>query len=567
MKRKQITYIILLVLLSCVHACAQQPNGSAESKEQNKYRQDYVNALDTYSAVIGNIQQYFVDTIDIKQMNKRGIDAMLRGLDPFTEFIPAENTDDLKLMTTGEYAGVGAIISQRADSAVIIRNPMRGLPADEAGLKAGDRILRIDGKDFRKSNSPDVSQALKGVSGTLVKVEVERYGENKPLVFDVKRRKVQMPSVPYSGLIGKGVGYIGLNSFTDKSAAEIKTALQALKKEGASSLILDLRGNGGGVMQAAIEIVNLFVPRGKLVLETKGRNKETSASYHTSAEPVDLTMPVLVLIDEQSASSSEIVAGALQDMDRAVVMGRKSYGKGLVQATRGLPNGGILKLTTAKYYIPSGRCIQRLDYSHSNETGRAESVADSLRKTFFTAGGRPVLDAGGILPDIELKADTTPTLLYYLVANDKVFDYVTQYYYKHKSIATPESFAIDDADYAEFSELLLKSDFDYDRQSGKVLDRLEELAKLEGYLPEAKKEIEALKEKLKPNLKRDLQRLQKEIRKFLSSEIVTRYYYDEGTIRYALKSDKDVAAALELLQSNDGIYAKTLQAVPKLTSK
>lgn len=562
-----LSMFVMLFTGSFMTACAQQKAKTEQQIEEDRSRDQYIQSMDILSNVIGNVRMYFVDTVNINKMARRGIDAMLGGLDPYTEYIPYEDMDELKLMTTGEYAGVGAIIAQRPDSSVYIQSPMQGMPADEAGLIAGDRILTIDGKDFRKSTTPLVSQALKGVAGTIAKVTVMRYGETKPRTFAVKRRKVIMNTVPYSGMLDGSVGYIRLNGFTDKSAEEVRTAFFDLRdKKGAKSLVLDLRGNGGGLMQAAIEIVNLFVPKGKEVVTTRGRSAESAAVFRTLTEPVDTKIPIVVLIDGQSASSSEIVAGALQDMDRAVLMGQKSYGKGLVQTTRQLPYNGIIKLTTAKYYIPSGRCIQRMDYSQANQTGMATTIPDSLHKVFYTAAGRPVEDAGGILPDIEVKQDTAATLLYYIAVNNDVFDYVTDYFLRHKSIGQPETFSITDQDYAAFCRMMEEKKFDYDRQSGKMLEKLEELAKIEGYLPDANAELKALREKLKPNLARDLRRFKKEIMNHLNNEIVTRYYYERGSIRQSLPDDKVVKGAVRLLRDEPDRIARILSA-PKSTPK
>ena len=562
-----LSMFVMLFTGSFMTACAQQKAKTEQQIEEDRSRDQYIQSMDILSNVIGNVRMYFVDTVNINKMARRGIDAMLGGLDPYTEYIPYEDMDELKLMTTGEYAGVGAIIAQRPDSSVYIQSPMQGMPADEAGLIAGDRILSIDGKDFRKSTTPLVSQALKGVAGTIAKVTVIRYGETKPRTFAVKRRKVIMNTVPYSGMLDGSVGYIRLNSFTDKSAEEVRTAFFDLRdKKGAKSLVLDLRGNGGGLMQAAIEIVNLFVPKGKEVVTTRGRSAESAAVFRTLTEPVDTKIPIVVLIDGQSASSSEIVAGALQDMDRAVLMGQKSYGKGLVQTTRQLPYNGIIKLTTAKYYIPSGRCIQRMDYSQANQTGMATAIPDSLHKIFYTAAGRPVEDAGGILPDIEVKQDTAATLLYYIAVNNDVFDYVTDYFLRHKTISQPETFSITDQDYAAFCRMMEEKKFDYDRQSGKMLEKLEELAKIEGYLPDANAELKALREKLKPNLARDLRRFKKEIMNHLNNEIVTRYYYERGSIRQSLPDDKVVKEAVRLLRDESDRIARILSA-PKSTPK
>lgn len=532
---------------------------------QKNNKQAYAKALDIMGSSMAILDRYFVDTIDMERMSRYGIDAMLQSLDPYTEYYSKEDYDKLKMLTTGEYAGIGAIISQRPDSTVLISNPMEGMPAATAGLRAGDIILEVDGKDYRKATSEAVSTALKGSPGSKITILVQRMGEPKPRRFNFHRRKIVVPSIPYYGLTPRGYGYIALSSFTNHAASEVREALLELRnKHQIKGLILDLRGNGGGLMDDAIKIVSLFVPEGSIVVNTKGRaDAKLNETFRTKTKPIDTKLPLAILIDGQSASASEIVAGALQDMDRAVILGQKSYGKGLVQSTLQLPHEGTLKLTTAKYYIPSGRCIQRLDYGEARAGRGVKEVADSLKALFHTAGGRPVRDAGGILPDVEVKSDSLPTMIYYLSFNQDVFDWITAYCSKHTSIAQAKDFKISDADYKDFGRMLGEKKFDYDRQSLKALERLKEIAEFEGYLKSSSGLIDSLKKHLEPKLTRDLEALRPEIETFLNTSIIERYYYRRGVIERNLLRDKVVLEADKLL-ADEPRYKQILS--PQATS-
>jgi carboxyl-terminal processing protease len=488
----------------------------------------------------------------------------LKGLDPYTEYISEDEMEQLKFLTTGEYGGIGAYIRYR-EGGTVITEPFEGMPAAEAGLKAGDMIVAIDTVDATGlSSDKEVSELLKGVPNTKMTLKVRRPGEKKVRNFDIVRKQVIVEQVAYYGVYG-GTGYIYLKSFTDKSAQEVKTAFEKMKKDyQIESLILDLRDNGGGILEGAVQIVNLFVPKGKEVLTMKGRVSQWDRTYRTYNEPIDTVMPIAVLINGASASASEIVSGALQDMDRAVLVGQRSFGKGLVQSPRDLPYDGKVKITTNKYYIPSGRCIQQLDYSHRNPDGSVAAIPDSLTSVFYTENNRPVRDGGGIRPDFEIEEEKIPTMLYYLYADKDyiLFDYVTNWVSKHKTIPPAEDFVYSDEDYESFKKHIIEKNFEYDRQSGKALDALKEVAEFEGFTGEDSTLFIALEEKLKPNPERDLERYRKEIKALISSEIVKRYYYQRGEIKHNLRDDNTFKKALDMLKDRD-LYNKTLNPSPE----
>ena len=522
----------------------------AQAQNERANQRAYAKALDVIGSSMSMLDHYFVDTINIDKMSRLGIDAMLQSLDPYTEYYSKEDNDKLKLLTTGEYAGIGAVITQRPDSTVIINEPMEGMPAALAGLKAGDHILEVNGKDYRKSTSDVVSAALKGAPGSAITILVQRLGEAKPRRISFVRKKIVVSPVPYYGLTPRGYGYISLTSFTNSAANEVRSALLDMKaKHNIKGLILDLRGNGGGLLDEAVKIVSLFVPEGTVVVNTKGRPElKLNETFRTKLKPIDTTLPLVVLINGESASASEIVAGALQDMDRAVIVGRKSFGKGLVQSTLSLPHEGTLKLTTAKYYIPSGRCIQRLDYHESRLGREAKETPDSLKALFHTAAGRPVRDAGGIVPDVSIQKDSLPTMLYYLSYNPDVFDWVTKYTLKHAKIDSPQAFTLTDSEYADFVEMLKSKKFDYDRQSLKALDKLKEIAEFEGHLDgHAKMLVDSLRSALEPNLGKDLESMKTHVKKYLEGSIVSRYYYRRGVIERELIADPIMKEADSLL--------------------
>lgn len=515
--------------------------------------------LDIFNALVKEMEMFYVDSVDVEKSVRRGIDAMLDGLDPYTEYIPEQEMETLKMMTTGEYGGIGSYIRQRnTNGGVMIAEPNEGMPAALAGLKAGDLILKIDTTDVSQFPSDKVSELLKGVPNTKVTLLIQRPGEKKPRKVEIMRKQIQVKQVTWYGMKGDKVGYIYLKGFTDKSAQEVKEAFLDLKKNHQiESLILDLRNNGGGVLEGAVQIVGMFVPKGSEVISTKGKIKQWDRTYRTPVEPIDTTMPMAVLINGNSASASEIVSGSLQDLDRAILVGQRSFGKGLVQSTRDLPYDGKLKVTMSKYYIPSGRCIQQLDYTHRREDGSVEAIPDSLTSVFYTAKGRPVRDGGGIRPEFEVKEPKMPTLLYYLATDTVLFDYVTNWVIQHKEIGPVEQFAVTDADFEGLKAYAKEKNFTYDRQSEKALKNLKEIAEFEGYLEGDTTTMAALEQKFVPNLERDFDRSKEQIMDLLASEIVKRYYYQSGELIQNLKKDPVLEKAIEVLQNRE-LYQKTL---------
>ena len=526
-------------------------------KPQTERRFEVSKQLDILNAIVKEVEMFYVDSVETEKVVRRGIDAMLKGLDPYTEYYPEQETDNIKMLVTGEYGGVGAYIRAR-DGGVIISEPFEGMPAALAGLKAGDRILMIDTADVRKATTERVSELLKGTPNSKVVIKIERPGEKKPRKVEVTRKQVSLKQVVHYGVYGDSTGYIYLEGFKERSADEVREALEDLKQNHhIKSLVLDLRDNGGGLLSSAVQIVNLFVPKGREVLSTRGKMKLWDRTYRTTLDPVDSVIPLAVLINGNSASASEIVSGALQDMDRAVLIGNRSFGKGLVQTPRDLPYEGQIKITTSKYYIPSGRCIQQLDYSHRNADGSVSAVPDSLTSVFHTASGRPVRDGGGIRPDFEMEEKKTPTMLFYLVNDFAFFDFVTDWVRAHPTIAPAKDFVFPDADYESFKKRLKEANFTYDRQSEKALKSLREVAEYEGYLAEDSATFVALEARLKPNLDRDLERYKDDIKKLIAAEIIKRYYYQEGAMIENLKDDKTLQKALDVLADRE-LYRKTL---------
>lgn len=525
-----------------------------------------VKNLDIFNAIFKELDMFYVDTINPEKVIRYGIDAMLSQTDPYTEYYPEED-NTLKELTTGKFGGIGAAIRyyEKKDRIAIVE-PTEGMPATEMGLKAGDIIMSIDGKDMARNGmdarlfSDKVKDALRGEPGTTFILQVERPlpdGKSEAKDFKITRRTIQVPSVPYYGMLKNNVGYISLTEFTEKCSKDVKKALIELKQQGAQAIVIDLRGNGGGLLGEAVEIVNLFVPKGKEIVVMKGKVKEAGNTYKTMREPVDLEIPLAVLVDGMTASAAEIVSGSLQDLDRAVIVGNRTFGKGLVQTPRELPYNSSMKVTTAKYYIPSGRCIQAIDYSKRNPDGTFARTPDSLTNVFHTAAGREVRDGGGIRPDVEVKAEKFPNILFYLINDDVIFDYVTQYCMKHPSIPAVAEFKLTDADYADFKKLAKDQKFTYDRQSEKILKNLKEIAEFEGYMDDASSEFAALEKKLNHNLDRDLDNFSKEIRETISQEIVKRYYYQRGGVMQRLKEDPDLDKAIETLK-NKAEYKKLL---------
>lgn len=530
--------------------------GFAQNRSSNNF--SVASQIDVLGAICKELDLYYVDSLDAKKTVRVGIDAMLRQLDPYTVYYSQDDMGDLKMMTTGKYAGIGSMIRQYKTDQVIIAEPYEGSPAAKVGLKVGDILIDIDGKDLRGKTTSEVSDMLRGDPQTSFNLTVQRPGTEEPLTFKITRETITTPPVPYYGMLTDKVGYIDFTQFTDNCSALVRRALIEMRQQGATSLVLDLRDNGGGLLSEAQEIVNLFVPKGKTVAKLMGKSKSASNEYITKKEPLDLDMPIVVLVNGSTASSSEILSGALQDMDRAVIMGSRTYGKGLVQTARDLPYNGSIKLTTAKYYLPSGRCVQAIDYSHRNEAGRVERIADSLTHVFYTEAGREMRDGGGIRPDIEVKEDTVANITAYLAADEVLTDYGTQYCLKHDKPASVAEFQITDADFDEFCEMIKNSDFKYDKQTESLLKRLKDIAEFEGYLADASAEFEALEKKLNHNIDFDLQQNKHDIKMLMASEIVKRMFFQAGAVQESLKYDKLTRQAVELL-NDEAKYKEILK--------
>lgn len=527
--------------------------------------------LEIFNNLFKQLDLYYVDTLEADKLVKTATGSMLNTLDPYTEYYPDDERDDLKQMLTGKYAGIGSLIHySKNEDRCIISEPFENMPAAEGGLKAGDVILSIAGKDFGPKGSQNtneftesVSNALRGEPGTSFIVKIQRPGEDKPREIKLTRRAIKTPPISYYGMIAENTGYIYLSSFPEGAATDVRRAVIDLKQKGAKQLVLDLRNNGGGSMQEAIDLVNLFIGKGKTVVELKGKIKSANETYKTQREALDPDIPLAVLVNGNTASSSEITAGTLQDYDRAVVIGTRTYGKGLVQQTRPLPYDGVLKLTTSRYYIPSGRCIQAIDYSHRAANGAVNRIPDSLTNVFHTAAGRPVRDGGGIMPDSVVKVDSVANIVLYLnpgmITSDVLFNFVTEYTHRHATIDPPEKFDISDEEYENFKRYAKEHNFTYDRQSVKLLDNLKKVAKFEGY--DVAEDIKALEAKLTHNEDYDFEHWKPEIKKLLNNEIMLRYYYRRGLIRNSLNNDKTLDTALAVL-NNPQEYRKMLAPQP-----
>ena len=526
----------LTLAVSC-SACAQTEHSFEVSKN-----------IDIFNSLYRELDMLYVDTLDAKKVIEYGIDAMLSNLDPYTEYYSKEDMGDLKIMTTGKYGGIGSIIRLRKDSSIIIGEPYEGMPAAVAGLKVGDVIKQIDDKEVTKGMlTSDVSNMLRGEPGTTFVLKVLRPGEKKLRAFTITRKNIKLPAIPYTAVI-QGVGYITLSQFTEGCAKDVRKSVINLKEKGAKAIVLDLRNNGGGLLAEAVDIVNLFVPKGLKIVETKGKVKSANSVYKTKSEPLDLDIPLAVLVNGNTASAAEIVSGSLQDLDRATIIGVKTFGKGLVQTPRDLPYDSSIKLTTSKYYIPSGRCIQAIDYKRKREGGK-DVADDSLKHIFYTSKGRVVKDGGGIMPDIVMKHDTLPNLLFYLGNDDVLVDWGTKYANAHASISSVAEFEITEEDFNDFKKMIKNSGFKYDRMSEKRLEDLKKVAQFEGYYDDAKAEFAALEAKLQHNIDRDLEIHKKDIKKMMAQEIVKRYFYQAGMIEEALKDDDDLKKAIEVIKN------------------
>ena len=552
MKTKILSLILALALLVPAHA-------------QNEHSFSVSKNLDIFNSIYRQLDLFYVDSLEADKIVRVGIDAMLNELDPYTSYYPEEDMQDLKMMTTGKYGGVGSIIRQRKDSTgVIIFEPYPDMPAAEVGLQVGDLMLEIDGKSLKGQNTTEVSEQLRGEPGTTFVLKVQRPGEKKTREFKITRRNIKKSALPYYGMYGNA-GYIHLTEFIENCSKDVRKAFINLKEQGAKTLILDLRDNHGGLLTEAVDIVNLFVPKGLTIVETRGKLLAASSKYVTNNEPLDLDVPIVVLVNKETASAAEIVAGALQDLDRAVIIGNSTFGKGLVQSPRDLPYNGSIKLTTAKYYIPSGRCVQAIDYKKEREaaelyrtTGKRINTKDSIaHKTFHTAGGREVTEGSGVKPDIDVAHDTLSNIVFYLSDDDVLVDWGTRYFQKHPSIPAVRDFALTDADYEDFKDMVKASGFKYDRLSVKRLEDLTKTMRFEGYYEEAKDLLESLEAKLAHNLDKEMDRKKTDILKIMSLEVVKRYYYQAGMAEEALKGDKDLEKAIEIV-SDQSEYNKIL---------
>ncbi len=535
----------MLILVMAAFNMAMAQNDSDHNFEVKKN-------LDIFNTIYKNLDIIYVDTLNAEEVIGTGIKAMLRSLDPYTEYYPEENMKDLKEIYTGKFAGIGALIRYNSKiKHVVIDEPYEGMPADQAGLRKGDIILSIDDSVMTDKSVSYVSSRLRGDPGTSFILKIKRPTTGKKMQMKITRKTVQTPSVPYYGLQRDNIGYINLRQFTDGCAKEVRNAFIEMKDKGMKGLVLDLRGNGGGSESEAVQIVNMFVPKGKLIVSNRGKLKRSNIDYTTKVEPLDTIMPVVVLVSDMTASASEITSGALQDLDRAVILGSRTYGKGLVQTSVDLPYNGSLKVTSNKYYIPSGRCIQAINYKHARG-GYTEHIPDSLTKLFHTAHGREVRDGGGITPDVKIASDSLSNIAYYLASSgidstEVMLDYEIDYIAKHPTIAPAADFEISDADYEEFKQRVLNSGFTYDPESEKYLKELVKLAKFEGYYDDAKTEFEQLEKKLKHNLAKDLEYNKEQIKKILADDIVAAYYYQRGSIQNSLRGDKQMEAACKLI--------------------
>ncbi|MBK6445128.1 MAG: PDZ domain-containing protein [Bacteroidetes bacterium] len=514
--------------------------------------------LDIFSSVYREVNMYYVDPTDPGKLMKKGIDSMLETLDPYTNYIPESDIEDFRFLTTGQYGGIGALIKQKGDN-VIISDPYEGYPAQKAGLLAGDLILEIDGKAVNNKKTDDISRLLKGSPKTQVHLLIQREGESAPFEKTITREEIKVKSVPYYGMVSDDIAYIRLNSFTENSGRDVGAALKELKsKHQLKGLVFDLRNNPGGLLNEAVNVSNLFVERGQDIVSTKGRLKDLDRTYKALNEAVDPGIALAVLVNSGSASASEIVSGSLQDLDRAVIVGQRTFGKGLVQTTRPLSYNTQLKITTAKYYVPSGRCIQALDYSHRNEDGSVGKVPDSLLTEFSTRAGRKVFDGGGILPDVSMDATKLSNISVSLLNKNLIFDYATRYRRAHPEIASVNDFVLTDADFNDFANFLSDKDYDYTTRSEKAMEDLKKNSEDEKYYTDIQREYEALKLKLAHNKQADVEKNKNEILQLLEEEIISRYYYQSGRIETALQHDAELKKAMEIIH-DQSVYSSILK--------
>jgi len=547
MKKRKIGFLILVVFLGV-------SVWSYKSVENDRYF-EIVKNLDIFATLFKEVNSYYVDEINPGQLMRTGIDAMLNSLDPYTDYIPEDDIEDYRTITTGEYGGIGAIVDEKDGVSTIVM-PYEGYPAFKAGLKAGDQIIQINGIDISKRNSEERSRLLKGQSKSAITLTIFRPIKNEEFEVTLQREKITIDNVPYFGMVTNNIGYIKLTDFTTEAGNEVKSALKKLKHDGATKIILDLRDNPGGLLEEAVNVSNVFIPRGAEVVTTRGKLSNWTKSYKALNDPVDTQMPLVILTNNGSASASEIVSGVVQDYDRGVLVGRRTYGKGLVQQTRPLAYNSQLKVTTGKYYIPSGRCIQAIDYSHRNDDGSVGKIPDSLKTEFKTAGGRMVFDGGGVNPDIEVEKEQYAPITYSLVHNDLIFGYATKYYYEHPEIGDAREFSFTEEDYQAFTNWLKPKKYDYTTQVEKNIEHLIASAKKEKYYHDIKEQIYALQSETLHNKDQDLVSFKKEITKLMEQEIAGRYYFQDGIIESSFSNDEDIRTAIEVL--NDSVRYHSL---------
>lgn len=541
-KTKTVRWISLVLIIVSLLFVSFKPSKDFE----------LVKNLDIFFNVFRELTMFYVDDTDSEKLIETAINKMLESLDPYTTYIPPKEIQNFKFMTTGEYGGIGAMIRRSGDY-TIITEPYKGFPADKANLKAGDMILEIDDVSLKGKDLTDISEMLKGTPNTSLKIKVVKAIKNDTLTLNLTRQKISIKCIPYYGLIDStaGIGYIYLDRFTDNSGKEVEQALKELKsKYKIKSLIFDLRGNPGGLLDESIKVANVFVKNGQLIVSTKGKLQNSNTIYKTSGEPIDTVLPMVVMVNHNSASASEIIAGSLQDLDRAVIIGERTYGKGLVQSTRPISYDAQLKITTAKYYIPSGRCIQAIDYSHRNPDGSVGHIPDSLVKEFKTRKGRKVYDGGGVNPDITIESEEMSKISTALYIQNIIFDFATNYVYEHPSINTLERFELTDADYANFVNYIKDKDFDYKTDSEKELEELIKIAKEEKYYAISEKTFNELKKNLAHDKIKDLETFKKEIKELLREEIITRYYYEAGRVQASIQNDPQIEKALSVLKDS-----------------
>lgn len=513
--------------------------------------------LDIFATLFKEVNTWYVDEINPNKTIRTGIDAMLNSLDPYTNFISEDEVEDFRTLNTGQYGGIGAV-TRPINNRTVVTMVYENYPAYKNGLRIGDEILKMDGIELTRLTAEEQNHLMRGQVGTPVKLTVKRMGHDQPIDIEFKREKIKISNVPYSGMLSNDVAYIQLTEFTPDAGKEVKTALLALKEKGAKQVILDLRGNPGGLLHEAVNICNLFIPKGKKVVDTKGKVEDSNITYETLNAPVDLDIPVAVIINRGSASASEIVAGTLQDYDRAVIIGERSYGKGLVQVPRPLSYNSQVKITTAKYYTPTGRCIQVLDYTHRREDGSVASIPDSLKKEFKTTRGRTVYDGGGIEPDISLEALEYSTVTQVLYSQGFIFDYATVYAFRHPPLADMRNFTLSDAEYADFVNWMKGKAYQVESPVDRELTQLTLEARQEKFYDDLKPQLDQIRQKLAETRKNELIYYQDQIRQLLEREIAARYFFEKGSVEVGFKYDQELKAALALL-NNPGEYKKILR--------